>query len=481
MNLSELVSVSAAVTTVPAATTSFSRPALIGDFSEIPVDKRYRTVTRSDYSSILDTSTAAQARCATLWGQDLNVSAMDVIRWVSAAVAPRFVMTDIVTTVATWAAATTSLDFAITDGSTTEQFAAAVVPAATDMDDVSASLQTDIRATSSFAADLSAAVVGFDALGRMYLESADTGAAATTYSIIAPTSGSGTDITTASYLNIASRAFVVSGMDAEDPDDALADVITNHTNGFYPVHSVGASVSQQQSLAVACRVYKKLPMFDLTASGVKDGSSTTDLAYLLNAASVDAYGVYSEHDNQYGLGCMAANGAILPRDPGSASLANKKLNGVYISGLGSDGVTPIPLTATERGALDAKNCDYIVDPTGSLKHLRNGLLFSGLEAKTRIGLDWWEYISSVEIAAYLYTHEVVFSDVDITAICGILQKNLDILVNRRCLESYTMTIPSAADISAVVKATHTLTLSEVASAIAAYAVNDVTATIQVAA
>jgi hypothetical protein len=214
---------------------------------------------------------------------------------------------------------------------------------------------------------------------------------------------------------------------------------------------------------------------------VKDSSSTTDIAYLLYNASVDAYGAYSEHSGAAGLPVVAANGAILPNDPGSKSLANKQIKGVYISGLGADGTSVIPLTATERAALDDKNCDYVVNPTGSVIHLRNGLLFSGLEFKTRWGLDWWEYICQVEIAAYLYGNDVTFSDTDITAIVGILTKNLDILIARKCLESYTVTIPKAADISAVVKATHTLTMNEVASAIAAYAVNDVVATIKVAA
>jgi hypothetical protein len=482
MNLSELVSVSASVITTPAASASFAKPCLIGNFSEVPVDKRHRTVTPSSYASIMDTTQAAIDFCTTLWYQDLNVSEAEMIRWVSAAIAPRFVMTDFGSTMATWQAVTVSGDFAITDGSSTEQFATGSFAAATDMDDVATIIQTEIRTSSSFAADLSAAVVGFDALGRMYLETADTGESATTYTIIAPTAGAGTDITTTNFLNIASRAFVVSGMDAEDPDDALADCIANFTDDFYTVHETGASVSQQQALASAARIYGKIAMLDLSAAGVKDSSSTTDVAYLLYNASVDAYGAYSEHSGAAGLPVVAANGAILPNDPGSKSLANKQIKGVNISGLGADGTSSIPLTATERAALDDKNCDYVVRPVnGGPITLRNGLLFSGLEFKTRWGLDWWEYISAIEIAAYLYGNDVTFSDTDITAIVGILTKNLDILIARKCLESYTVTIPKAADISAVVKATHTLTLSEVASAIASYAVNDVVATIKVAA
>ena len=85
MNLSELVSVSASVTTTPAASASFAKPCLIGDFSEVPVDKRHRTVTPSSYASIMDTTTAAQYFCTTLWYQDLNVSEAEMIRWAKSA------------------------------------------------------------------------------------------------------------------------------------------------------------------------------------------------------------------------------------------------------------------------------------------------------------------------------------------------------------------------------------------------------------
>ena len=479
MELFEKVSVAAATTTTPPAKASFAKPALFGDFPEVPVDKRYRTVTKFSFETVMDTTQAAQDFCTTLWGQDRNIASAEMIRWVSSAIAPRFVMTDFGTVLATWQGVTVG-DFAITDGSATEQFATGTFASVSDLDDIAAVIQAKIRTSSSFAADLSAAVVGFDALGRMYFETATPGEAATTYTIIAPAGGAGTDITTENFLNIASRAFVVAGMDAEDPDDALADVVANHrAASFYTVHETGASASQAQALAVAARIYRKMAMFDISDVLAKDSSSTTDLAYLLHAASVDAYGVYNEHSGSYGKSCAAANGQILPRDAGSASLANKQLKNIYESGLGADGSSVIPLTATERGVLDAKGCDYLVNPTGALLHLERGLLFSGLEFKTRWGLDWWEYLSAVEIAGYLYNNEVTFSDIDIATIVGILTKNLDILINRTCLESYTVTIPKAADISAAIKATHHLTLNDVAQGIAAYAVNTVAASIQV--
>ena len=145
------------------------------------------------------------------------------------------------------------------------------------------------------------------------------------------------------------------------------------------------------------------------------------------------------------------------------------------SGLDPDGITIIPLTPTERAALDDKNCDYYVQPISNVMG-NHGLTFAGIEMKHRVGYSWAELRSAEEIEAYLELNEVTFSDTDIQAICGIIFKYLDILVDRKCSSSYTINVPSAADISLIEQATHTLTLSEVAAIISAYAINQVVAT-----
>ena len=472
MKLSEKVSLSIALSAVPAQSAGFSVPGLIVDAPEVPVYQRVRAVTRSDYATILSTTDTAAAWAAKLWYSG-NVATAYIIRWASTAQAAAFVMKSFNSTVATWAAATTSLDFAITDGSTTEDFAAAVVSAATSMSDVCASLQTAIRGSSSFADDLSAATVVIDDLGNMVLTTGETGADATTYSIVAPTTGTGTDITTSTYLNIASKSFTVAGMDAEDPDDALAAALAINDE-IRIIHEIGASIAQQSSLATACASYGKILLLNVRDSNAKDSTDTTNIAYLLSAASNSyARGVYTEHPGDYPS--ATENGQLLTRPEGSASFANNPLSGVYESGLGSDGTSIIALTASERAALDAVNCDYIVKPMSN-KMCNHGLTFAGIEMKHRVGYSWAELRSAEEIEAYLEQNEVTFSDTDIQVICSIIFKYLDILVDRKCSSSYTINVPSAADISLIEQATHTLTLSEVASIISAYAINQVVAT-----
>jgi hypothetical protein len=339
------------------------------------------------------------------------------------------------------------------------------------MAEVASTMQVAIRTAGSGIPALANAIVDFDPLGRMYIESAVPGGEAATYTLLSPDSG--VDLTGENFLNIASRAFAVDGMDAEDPDDALAAILAK-TNVPYEVHEIGASASQQVALGVSCAIYKKLMMLNLRLSVVKDSTSETDAAYLLDAANNSyAYGIYTEHAAQYPT--AAVNGEILPRPEGSASLANNALQLVYESGLDVDGITPIALTPGERTALNDKNCDYLVAPVSPV-HCERGLTFAGIEVKHRVGYNWAEVRSAEEIYAYLLANEVTYNDVDIQAICGILYHYIDILVKRKCVASYEINVPSAADISLIVQATHTLSLLEIASAISAYAVNDVVMT-----
>jgi hypothetical protein len=470
MKLSEKVNVSFALTAVPPASAGFSVPLLIGDFPEVPIDSRYRIVSKSDYATIMDTTTAAQDWCSFLWGQNYNVAQAYMGRWVSAAAAPRYVMTDYNTDAATWEAVSDGA-FKITDGETPTAVGSINFDELTTMTAIAGAIQAAIRTAGSGIPALANAIVGFDPLGRMYIESATAGEEAATYTIISPDSG--TDLTGENFFNTASRAFAVDGMDAEDPDAALAAILAK-TNVPYEVHEIGASASQQVALGIACAVYKKLLMLNLRLAAVKDSISTTDAAYLLDAANNSyAYGIYTEHAAQYPT--AAVNGEILPRPEGSASLANNALQLVYESGLDVDGITPIALTPGERTALNDKNCDYLVKPVSPV-HCERGLTFAGIEVKHRVGYNWAEVRSAEEIYAYLLANEVTYNDVDIQAICGILYHYIDILVKRKCVASYEINVPSAADISLIVQATHTLSLLEIASAISAYAVNDVVMT-----
>lgn len=478
MKLTELVDFSIGLAAVPAQSAGFSVPLHLSDTTDVPIDKRYRIVSKSDYASILTAGSAAEDWAGILWGQDYNVAEAYIGRWVSAASSPHFIMPDFGTDYTTLWPAVTVGDFAVTDGTNTDEVATGTMAAITSAADICAVIQTALQAiVAPNITGLDTATCAVDALGRIVITNSTTGAAAATITVQAPAGGAGTDITTANYLNVAT-GFGVAGLDAEDPDDAMAAILALDDTPFV-IHldDASATAEQQSALAVACSTYKKMYELVVTDADAKDSGSSTDIAALLFAlANNNCHGVYTEHLDSFPN--AALNGQIYPLAEGSASFANNAIRNTVESGLDGDGVSTIALTAAERSALDGKNCDYLIRPTPVAVTCRTGLTFGAVEVRHRVGYYWAEKRAAEEIYAYLLVNKVTtFSDIDIVAIVGIITKYIDILVERKCAEAgYTVNIPLAADISLIEKATHTLTLSDVAAIISQYAINDVVST-----
>lgn len=472
MKITEVVDYSIALSSVPASTAGFSVSMLLADVTEVPIDTRYRIVTRSTYASVL--SGSAETWAASLWGQNYNPAEAYIGRWVSAASSPYFVLPDYNTTLATWTAVSDG-DIRITDGTNTDDLTGLDFSTATSLADVAQVIETAIQAIAvPNITGLDSATFDIDDLSRMILtHTSVTGSAAATVSMIQLPAGAGTDISVAGFLGVAT-GFIVSGVDAEDPDDAMAAILDLDNTPFI-MHEIGASIAQQQSLAVACASYKKMYEINVRDADAKDSAATTDIAYILNGLSNNnAHGTYTEHTTQYPSAAISGEIYMLPEGRGQLSLHG--LAQVYESGLPAGGGYG-PLTPTERSALDDKNCDYLVRPSSTV-HLVNGLTFGGVEVRHRVGYYWAEARTTEEMYAYLLLNPVTtFSDRHIQAMGAIVSKYLDILVERECAEAgYTLNLPSAADISLVEKATHTLTMLEVASIISQYAINSVVMT-----
>lgn len=479
MKVTEIVDYSIALSSVPAQSAGFSVPLLLVDAPEVPIDKRYRIVTRSDYATVLDTTTTAAAWAAVLWGQNRNPAEAYIGRWVSTASSPHFVMTDFNTTITGWTG-TSDGDLRITDGTNDDDLTGLDFSSVTSTADIAQVIETALQAIAvPNITGLDTATCEIDALDRMVITNSTTGSAAATISAVQLPGGAGTDISVTAFLNLASRAFSVAGLDAEDPDDAMALILAEDDTPF-AMHEIGASIAQQQSLAIACAAYKKFYVVNVRDADAKDSAATTDIAYILsNATNNNAHGSYTEHVADYPA--AAINGEIFTLPEGTGQVSNHPIFQTNQSGLGADGTSVIPLTATERTALEDKGCDFLIKPSTSV-HLRHGLTFGSVEVRHRIGYYWAEKRTAEEIYAYLLANNVtVYSDTHIQAIGAIIARYLDILVERECIDTYTLDLPSAADISLIEKATHTLTLSEVAAIISAYAINDavITATASV--
>lgn len=472
MKLSGKADVNTALSSTPPSTASFSTPLLLVDHADVPIDKRYIITDRASYATDLTASSDAKNWATILWGQNYNPAEAYIGRWASSATAPHYICGSAGSTIATWAAVTAG-DFGISIGGVpTVLVTTATMAAVTSMADVCAIIQTAVQAE---AGDWAACTVALDALDRPVLSNSDTGAAADAVSFTAPTGGAGTDISTTNFLNVSSGAFAVAGLDAEDLDDALAAILALDDTPFV-IHQRGGSIAQKVALGTSVVAYRKVcELVDNDINSI-DSGSTTDVPYQLSQlTNKNVHITYTEHTTQHPD--AAINGEIYMRSEGSTNLANTALTSVYESGLGADGTSVEALTTGQISALDAKGCDYLVKPS-TIVHLNHGLTTGGVEMRHRVGFYWADQRIAEGIYAYLLSQDVVtYSDPDIAAIGDIAKRFLDILVTRKVIEGgYTLDLPSAADITATTKATHTLNLADIASLVGQIAVNDVTMT-----
>lgn len=476
MQLSDIYSVSIGLSVVTAAQAGFSVPMLLVDSTDVPVDRRYIITTKSSYDTDLTADSDADLWCTTLWAQSMGGPSQAYIgRWVGTATPAHYICGSPGTTMATWAAVTAG-DFGISVGGVpTALVTTGTMAAVTSLADVAALMETAVQALGG---DWATCTVAVDALSRIVLSNSTTGSTSAAVAITAPTGGAGTDISAASYLNISSGAFAVAGLDAEDLDDALAAIVALDNTPFI-INQRGGSIAQKVDLATACAVYKKIFECMDTDSDTKDSVATTDVAYQLEALSNNnSHITYTEHTTQSPDAAICGECHVRPE--GQANIARIALSSVYASGLDLDGTTVIEMTATEEAALLGKGCDWLGEPAGVV-HLKHGLTPGGVEVRHRIGLYWAEARAEELGVATLYAmaganKPAVFSDEDIATLAAPIKHYLDLLVKRKVVEGdYELNLPSAADITAVTKATHTLTLEGLASLTAQWAINDVAA------
>ena len=470
MKLSQLWNVSTALSSTPPSTADFGVPAILVDHADVPLDVRYRTVSKDSYGTDLTTATDAASFAATLWGQNFNPALLYVVRWASAATAPMFICgPSFETTVATWAAISDGC-FTVTTTAGADILTAIDFTGDVTLADVAATIQTKIAAGGS-----SGAVCAVDALDRIYFyDGAVTGAGADTVVITA--SGAGTHLELAAWLDIA-NGWAVGGSDIETQMDAVNAMLAL-SDAPYAWFQRGGSTAQVTALSVGLNALNKILVIresDVTAMT----ATTNDISYAIHALThARTYGIFTKHTVVNGAAadqnpdaCFA--GEILPRAEGTTSWANMPLAGVSESGLDNDGTTVRALTDAQRAFLEGKGCDYLIKPS-AVTHARHGLSYGGQEMRVMVARDWFNYQCMVGFYNYTLARPVsTFSDTDLAAYKSVVVNFADILVGRNCLEAgYTVTMPLASSFSAAAKATHTLTISELLNADVTIAIND---------
>lgn len=455
MRTDQIMNVAIGLSATPASQANFSVPMLLVDTDDVPIYRRYRTVSKSTFGTNLTDSTDHMSWCTTLWGQNYNPALAYIGRWVSAASSPKFICYSAVQTISVWSA--------ISDGSCTVTTTAGA-DALTVLDFSSVTTVAMIAAVfdaALVAGGTSGARCAVDALGNIvFTDPVVTGVGADT--VVISASGAGTHVELPAYLNVAA-GFAEAGMDAETMTAALNAILALDNTPF-AINERGGSIAEVLAFSTGVNAKSKILLLRVTDTDAKNPALSSDVGYQIEAVSHQkTHMTYTEHTTQNPDAAIC--GEILPKTEAKCDFHSVPLAGVSESGLHVDGTTVIPLTDDERIALEAKGYDYLVDPAGSVHH-RHGLAAGGYEMRIMVGKMFMEAKVSEGVYGYRIANDVVtFSDDDIQAIKSIVIRWADILVDRKVLEAgYTVTMPSAEDFTAAAKATHVMDLDDISDA-----------------
>ena len=464
MKITEIVNVSVGLSAVPPSQVSYGVPLLLVDSTDIPIDRRYVVETRSSYADELTEDSDAYNWCVALWSQNYNPSEAYIGRWISAATASYCYCPSATSVAATYAALAATAKVGIKEGAAAAVDISPDFSGDTTMADVAASLEAAMTGA------VAGYTVSWDSVrSRMVFTSDNTGASADAVTLETPATG--VDLTGTAYLG---AEVSVAGYDAETLG-AAASAVFELDNTPFIVCERGADTAQQVALSTSINALDKVLYLVTNDANTKSAGSTTDAAYQIKALSHQkTWMVYTEHTTQSPDAAIIGEVNARADSEGAISLAFNGLSGISESGLDGDGVTVKPLSPTERAALEAKGCDYLISPAG-IVHARNGLAVGGNEMRVMIGKSYFAAKVTEDVYTYMLQNEVVtFSDPDIQAIKGINTKWAEVMADRGLLDANTFVFdyPAASEFTSAQKASHTMTISDVFNADVLSAVND---------
>lgn len=174
-------------------------------------------------------------------------------------------------------------------------------------------------------------------------------------------------------------------------------------------------------------------------------SATNDIMSFLKNKGYDRSGLlYTGTPTDFSE--AAWMGRVLPLDPGSETWAFKTLQGVTVDGW----------TDAELEFLDDKNANYYIETAG-VRHTVNGKMASGEYIDIMRGIDWLQARIEEGIFQQLaLVDKIPFTDKGIAVIENILRQKLQNGVTVGLIESFTISVPVAAEVSFQDKAARTL-------------------------
>ncbi|NIV93795.1 DUF3383 family protein [candidate division KSB1 bacterium] len=443
---------------VPQAT--FGLQLFLTDDDQIPIDQRFLLTDKDsfdDYDSASDPYLFAQ----TYFAQKRVASEMMLGRWVRTNSAPYWIAGPAYETDYTVWKAVTDGSFTVQDNTTPtpleDDVSGCDFSGVTDLDGILTVLNAKLAAIAvPNITGLDSALFSFDILNRLILTHSQTGAAAKTLTIIPTDPPVGTDLAAGFMDN--SNGSTIAGLDAEEPEDALAAISAKSAVGdsFYNV-ALDRAATDDQMVATASYIEAKTKLLDLviTAAAAKT-SATTDVGSRCKALGLKrTMCIYTEKVDEWPDAATA--GAVLPATEGTTNWAYEVLSLVSESGLSA------PLDNTAKANLENKNINRI-EALGANIFMYDGITSGDIEKRIMLGRDWFEARIAEDLFSDLLNQPLRgFTNATISNVVGIVKTYGEEAIDRGIGVNtpdrpFTIDAPDADDFTTAQRASHRMEL-----------------------
>lgn len=394
LSISRLVNIQVNIAPAGAQSQNISTLLILGSSSVIDTVERYRS-----YSGITgvaaDFGTTAPEYLAALlyFEQTPQPTTLQIGRWAQSAVAGLLRCAPLSATysaIAAWNAITAG-SFEVSLDGTPHAISGLNFGAQTNLNGVASVITTAVNAASS-----GATCVYDSVFNRFYITSGTTGASSLVGFISA--TGSGTDISAAmGGLSTSSGAYMAPGMLAETALAAATLFDTNYGQNWYALTVCGAADSDHTAIApfIEAATNKHIYGVSTQEGGVLSSVSTTDIAYLLQAAG------YTRSIVQYSSSTPYSVCSLL----GRILTVNYSANNTVITLMYKQepGIVPENLNVTQINALEAKNANVFVSYNNNTAIIERGTVAAGEFLDTIIGVDWLALGMQTDLYNALYT------------------------------------------------------------------------------
>jgi Protein of unknown function (DUF3383) len=422
--VSDFVNVQISLSALPAAAASFSGGLIVGSAARLPLGARVQAFTKDTYGSIFSSADPEYTALQMAFSQNPAPATRYVGRRFSSA-AGGYLQSDGYASLTALKAITAGA-FDITLDGTLVHVTGLDLHLVTDMADVATALQSAIAHSCTVtyqAADGNGIAAG------LCIHSATTGAASqVSYGVIVNSGSPSAPDPTATLLGLTldAGASRTVGVAAESMSDSL-NALKIASADWYSFTTTSDTLLADQILAATWAEAAEQPYFGTSMDPLcYNPSDQTALAGYCKAHGFSHTFVQFSTDTADAAGsAMARLNIVDYTQPAST---------IDLFGKQEPGVTPEPLTETQKEALDANNCNYYAN-VGGYAMLALGNMSNGRAADEVVGLDWLQSQAQSLVFAALATQPTKLpqTDAGVAALEAALESALQMAVTNGLL------------------------------------------------